>query len=77
MRTRCPPIYYVATVYLVLLAVFGGDRSIKLLSVMLVALLVQFTPSIMLANPRLPDQYPYLEEAAWLVKEGHVANKNF
>ena len=67
-----PVIYYVATVYLVLLAVFGGDRNIKLLSVMLVALLVQFTLSIMLTNPWIPDQYPYLAEATWLVKNHHI-----
>lgn len=68
-----PIIYYVATVYLILIAIFGKDRNIKLLSVIFIALLVEFTPSIMLVNPLGPDQYPYLAEATWLVKKGYIA----
>jgi len=72
-----PFVYFVAIAYLALLAVFSRDRYVKLLSVMLVAVLVLFTPSIMLANPLVPDQYPYLAEAMWLVKNHHIVQFHY
>lgn len=68
-----PPIHYLTVAILALLALLSRHRSVKLLSVMFVALLVELTPSLMLENPWLPDQYPYLMEAAWLVRNGHTA----
>ena len=63
-----------ATVYLALLAILSKDRSTKLLSVVLLTALIVLTPSIMLMNPWLPDQYPYLSEAVWLTKHYFIAN---
>jgi len=70
--TTVPIVYYMATAYLALLALFSKARIIKLLSITLLALLIEFTPTLMLANPWLPDQYPYLSEAVWLTRNSHI-----
>jgi len=71
--SKLPPTYYIATAYLTVLAILSKDRRLKLMSVLLIALLSELTPSIMLKNPWLLDQYPYLAEATWLVKTGYIA----
>jgi len=67
-----PSIYYFAVVYLALLALFVGNDHCKLISLLSLALLVELTPSLMLVNPWLPDQYPYLEEPVYLIKTSHI-----
>ena len=67
-----PFLYYVSIIYLSVLAIFSKNRTIKLISVVLVALIVEFTTSLMLANPWVPDQYPYLSEVTLLAKNGHI-----
>jgi len=72
-----PLIYYIALAYNATVAVLGKRRGLKLLLVLNTALLVELTPSLMLANPWLPDQYPYLAEAAWLTKYGHITDIHY
>lgn len=71
--TSLPPLYYVAVVYSVLLSLFTRNDSVRLFSLLNVAFLNELTPSIMLKNPWVPDQYPYLSEPFWLVRKGHIA----
>lgn len=71
--TNLPLLYYVAIAYSALLALLAKSDGIRLFSLLNVAFLNELTPSIMLKNPWLPDQYPYLSEPFWLVREGHIA----
>jgi len=68
-----PPIYYLAVVYSALLALFCKNNYGKLVSLLCVAFLVELTPSLMLVNPWLPDQYPYLAEPVYLTRSSHIA----
>jgi len=68
-----PPIYYLAVVYSALLALFCTNDYGKLVSLLCVAFLVELTPSLMLVNPWLPDQYPYLAEPVYLTRSSHIA----
>lgn len=69
---RLPILHYVSIIYLAVLALFSKNRITKLVSVVLISLLIEFTTSLMLANPWLPDQYPYLSEVTLLAKNGHI-----
>ncbi|MEM1855278.1 MAG: hypothetical protein QW473_07120 [Desulfurococcaceae archaeon] len=68
-----PLIYYLAVTYSSLLALFCRNDYGKLVSLLCVAFLVELTPSLMLVNPWLPDQYPYLAEPVYLVRNSHIA----
>jgi hypothetical protein len=68
-----PPIYYIAVMYSAILALFCRKGYSKLVSVLCVASLVEATPSLMLVNPWVLDQYPYLAEPVWLVKNAYIA----
>jgi len=68
-----PPIYYIAIMYSAILALLCRKDYCKLFSVLCVAFLVEVTPSLMLVNPWVLDQYPYLAEPAWLVKNAYIA----
>jgi len=68
-----PLIYYLAVIYSSLLALFCRNDYGKLVSLLCVAFLVELTPSLMLVNPWLPDQYPYLAEPVYLIRNSHIA----
>lgn len=68
-----PLIYHVAVICSFLLALFCKNSYGKLVSLLCVAFLVELTPSLMFTNPWLPDQYPYLAEPAYLVRNSYIA----
>jgi hypothetical protein len=59
------------------LAALTKPRFLKILSVVLLACLIEVTPAVMLVNPFIPDQYPFLAEAAWVVKNNHIADVHY
>jgi hypothetical protein len=67
-----PIAYYVSMVYLTLLALIGRGRNIRLFSLILLGILIELTPSVMLTNPWVPDQYPFLSEPVWLIQNHHI-----
>lgn len=72
-----PPIYHIAVIYSTILALFCKKDYGKLVSVLCVASLVEVTPSLMLVNPWVLDQYPYLAEPVWLVKNAYIASIHY
>lgn len=72
-----PIIYYVAIVYSALLSLLSNDDHCKLISLLCVAFLVELTPSLMLANPWLLDQFPYLAEPVYLIETSHVSRMHY
>gem|GEM_PF-1975271 len=67
------PIYYLAVIYSALSALFCRNDYGKIVSLLCVAFLVELSPSLMLVNPWLPDQYPYLAELVYLTRSSHIA----
>ena len=72
-----PFLYYPTVAYSALLALLSRRDHYKLVSLLCVAFLVEFTPSIMLTNPWIPDQYPYLSEPVMLVRKGHITHCHY
>ena len=71
--SHLPPTYFIAVVYLALCSILTKNWKLKVALVLLLALLLEVTPTIMLANPWVPDQYPFIAESVHLAKDHHVS----
>jgi len=49
----------------------------RILAALFLAFTVEFLPSVIMANPWLPDQYPYLAEAYWIYLHGRVSEIHY
>ena len=62
---------------IVLMVMFSSKPSYRLLAVLSLAFIIEFLPSYILANPWIPDQYPYLSEAYWIYLYGNISNIHY
>lgn len=70
--SRLPFAFYFAVTFLVVASILTREQSHRMLLVLLLAVLLEVTPNIMLTNPWLPDQYPYMAEPVGLMKNRHI-----
>lgn len=75
--SQLPITFYVAAVYLALSAIFIKRHLHKILLVVLLAVLLEFTPVAMLENPWVPDQYIYSAEPAYLATNHHISSYHY
>jgi hypothetical protein len=75
--THLPPIFYVAMLYLILCALYNRKSPVGVVFVLLLAVLLEFSPVVMLKNPWVPDQYIFSAEPAFLMKEHHIATFHY
>jgi len=62
---------------IVLMVMFSSKPSYRLLAVLSLAFIIEFLPSYILANPWIPDQYPFLSEAYWIYLYGNISNIHY
>jgi hypothetical protein len=75
--SHLPVAYYVAVAYLVLATVLVKRQSSKIILVLLLATLVEMTPVVMMENPWIPDQYPFMTEPTLLAENHHLSDFHY
>lgn len=75
--SQLPITFYVAMVYLALSTLLIKRHLHKILLVLLLAILLEFTPVAMLENPWVPDQYIYSAEPAYVATTHHISRYHY
>ena len=68
------PLYYVCVFAAIAMAVYYRRDFLGLLSAIVLGLLIIWTPSIMLVQPWFLDTYPFVAEAVYVVRNGHIGD---
>jgi len=61
----------------VFVAMYSPRRIHRMLSVFILVSLIELLPALVLVNPWLPDQYPYLSEAYWIYLHGKIRDVHY
>lgn len=70
------PLYYVCVFAAIAMAIYYRRNFLGLLSVIVLGLLILWTPSIMLVQPWFLDTYPFAAEAVYVVRNGYIGKLN-
>jgi len=60
-----------------LIIIFSPRSFHKVLAALILAFIIEFLPSVIMVNPWLPDQYPYLAEAYWIYLHGEISDVHY
>ena len=71
------PLYYVCVLAAIVMAVYWRRSYLGMLSVIVLSLLILWTPSIMLVQPWFLDTYPFVAEAVYVVRNGHLGDFHY
>ena len=71
------PLYYVCVLAAIVVAIYWRRSYLGLLSAIVLSLLILWTPSIMLVQPWFPDTYPFVAEAVYVVRNGHLGDFHY
>jgi len=71
------PFYYVCVFAAVAMTIYYRRDLVGLLSLIVLGLLILWTPSIMLVQPWFLDSYPFAAEAVYVVRNGHLGDFHF
>jgi len=83
---RLYPLYYFSiqpvTVWILIplvtfMTIFHPRPFHRVLAVLILAFIIEFLPSVIMVNPWLPDQYPYLAEAYWIYLHGEISDVHY
>ncbi len=72
-----PLTYHLATIASIIIALFGKQRITKILSACVLSLLLIWTPSLMLVQPWHLDSYPFVAQAVYVAKNGHLGDFHY
>jgi len=61
----------------VFVTLYSPRRIHRMLSVFILVSLTELLPALIIVNPWLPDQYPYLSEAYWIYLHGKIYNVHY
>ncbi len=68
------PAYYVCVFASVITAMLSKDRFTRIISMCILSLLMLWTPFVVLLQPWHLDSYPFVAEAAYVARSGHIGN---
>ncbi len=71
------PLYYGCLFLAIFMAIYWRRSYVGLFSVIVIALLVLWTPSVMMYNPWFPDTYPFVSEAVYVARNGHLGDIHY
>jgi hypothetical protein len=71
------PLYYICVLAAIVMAIYWRRSYLGLLSAIVLSLLILWTPSIMLVQPWFPDTYPFVAEAVYVVRNGHLGDFHY
>jgi len=71
------PLYYICVLAAIVMAIYWRRSYLGLLSAIVLSLLILWTPSIMLVQPWFPDTYPFVAEAVYVARNGHIGDVHY
>jgi len=74
---QLPPIYYVCVLASVIIAIRDKQELTRIVAVCVLALLIVWTPSVMLVQPWHLDSYPFVAEAVYVQRNGHLGDFHY
>jgi len=72
-----PLVYHVTVVASIIVAFRSSHKITRIISVVVLGLLVIWTPSVMLSQPFDLDSYPFVAEPVYVARSGHLANLHY
>jgi hypothetical protein len=75
--SHLPVLYYLTAAFLIAVVVWSAEKALKYLALACLAFLVEMSPIVLLVNPFVPDQYPFIAEPTWLALHGHLADLHY
>jgi len=69
---RLPVLYHISLLASMVAAIYFGKSSLGIFCAVISSLLLLWTPSMMLVNPWILDSYPFVAEAVYVARNGHL-----
>jgi hypothetical protein len=71
------PLYYMTLIVSIAMAIYWRRSYLGLLSAIVLSLLILLTPSMMFVQPWFPDTYPFVSEAVYVMRNGHIGDFHY